>query len=145
MIKLKEITRTNYITCCNLKVSKEQENFVAPNVWSLAKSKYEPECIPLAIYKNDDMVGFIMYCIDVDDGHYWIYRMMIDERYQRKGYAYEAMRQLINIITADKAHDRIYIDCVQKNIEAQNLYAKLGFVRTDDYIEKDCVFMRFDY
>ena len=141
MVSLREITRKNYKTCLNLHVSKG----VAPNTWSLAQSKYEPECIPLAIYNDDVMVGFLMYCIAPEDNEYWIYRLMIDEKYQRNGYAYEAMKQLLNIITADKSHNKIYIDTGHDNIEALNLYEKLGFVRTNDYIEKDCVFLRFDY
>ena len=141
MVTLQEITRENYKTCLNLNVSKG----VAPNTWSLAQSKYETECIPLAIYNDDVMVGFLMYCISPEDNEYWIYRLMVDEKYQRKGYAYEAMQQLLEIITADKTHSKIYLDTGHDNIEALNLYEKLGFIRTDDYIEKDVVFMRFDY
>jgi len=144
MIELKEITRENYRACCNLKVKKKQEKFVASNTWSLAQSKYQPECIPLAIYNNNDMVGFLMYCIDADDGQYWIYRLMIDRRYQRKGYAYEAMKQLLQMITADKTRSKIYIDCKHKNIEAQKLYGKLGFTRTDEIDDQE-VYMRLDY
>ena len=47
MITLREITRENYIACLLLKVKTEQENFVATNAISLAKAKYEPECIPI--------------------------------------------------------------------------------------------------
>ena len=141
MVSLQEITRDNYIMCLNLSVSKG----VAPNTWSLAQSKYETECIPLAIYNDEIMVGFLMYCIAPEDGEYWLYRLMIDEKYQRHGYAYEAMQALLRIITADKTHNKIYLDTGHDNIEAINLYEKLGFIRTDDYIEKDIVFMRFDY
>ena len=144
MIELREITRENYKTCGNLRVKKKQEKFVAPNTWSLLQANYEPECIPLAIYHRDDMVGFLMYCIDADDGQYWIYRLMIDRRHQRKGYAHEAMKQLLQIIMADKTRNKIYIDCKHKNIEAQKLYGKLGFVCTDE-IDDQAVYMRLDY
>ena len=147
MITLREITRDNYVTCLNLKVSKEQESFVAPNTWSLAQSKYETECIPLAIYKDDEMVGFLLYCIADFDNNYWIYRLMIDEKYQRKGYAYQAMLKLLEIITADKNHNKIYIDHHPDNIEANKLYSKLGFKKTDEFAKVDDfnIFMRYDY
>ena len=144
MIELREITRENYRTCCNLKVRNDQLNLVAPNTFSLVQSKYEPECIPLAIYNNDEMVGFLMYCINAEVGQYWIYRLMIDECYQRKGYAHEAMRQLIQTITTDRTHNKIYIDTRHDNIVAQSLYEKLGFVRTDEFDEQE-VYMRLDY
>ena len=141
MVTLQEITRENYQLCINLKADKG----VAPNVYSLAQSKYEPECIPLAIYNDDVMVGFLMYCISAEESEYWVYRLMIDEKYQRRGYAYEAMQILLKIITTDKTHNKIYIDTGHDNIAALNLYEKLGFIRTDEWVEKDCVFMRFDY
>ena len=118
MVSLREITRENWKMCCQMSVKQEQENFVAPNMLSLAQSKYEPECLPLAIYNDEDMVGFLMYCIDADDGNYWIYRLMIDARHQRRGYAHEAMKQLLDSITADKTHDRVYIDCRHANTAA---------------------------
>jgi len=144
LVRLREITRDNYKNCCLMKVKKEQESFVATNSFSLAQSKYEPECIPLAIYNDEDMVGFLMYCIDVNDGNYWIYRLMIDENHQRQGYAYEAMTMLLRVIAADKSHDKVYIDCRHDNIAAQELYKKLGFKQTDEFDEQE-VYMRLDY
>jgi ribosomal protein S18 acetylase RimI-like enzyme len=41
------------------------------------------------------MVGFVMYGIDADDDNYWIYRLMIDARHQRKGYGRAAMTELL--------------------------------------------------
>ncbi len=58
---LREITRENWLQCVRLKVAPEQEPFVAPNGVSLAQSKYEPEWVPLALYDDDEMVGFVMY------------------------------------------------------------------------------------
>ena len=144
MIELREITRDNYKQCVNLRVSDNQQNFVASNVFSLTQAKYEPECIPLAIYTDDEMVGFVMYCVDIDDDNYWIYRLMIEEKHQRKGYAFDAMMQVIDIIKQDKTRHKIYIDCKHENIAAQELYAKLGFVRTDEIDDLE-VYMRLDY
>ena len=144
MVSLRDITKENWKKCCQLKVEKEQENFVATNAWSLAQSKFQPECIPLAIYHDEDMVGFLMYCIDADDGEYWVYPLMIDRQHQRRGYAFEAMKFLLNIITADKSHNKVYIDCRHDNLGAQILYEKLGFKRTDEFDDQD-VYMRLDY
>ena len=141
MVTLQEITRDNYKECLNLNVKKG----VAPNTWSLAQSKYETECNPLAIYNDDVMVGFLMYCISPEDNEYWIYRLMVDEKYQRQGYAYEAMKKLLKVITTDKTRNKIYLDTGDDNVEALNLYQKLGFIKTDDYIEKSVIFMRYDY
>ena len=95
MITLRNITKENFWEIIELKVSEPQKELVTSNAVSIAQSKIQPECIPLGIYEDEEAFGFIMYCIDTDDGEYWIYRLMIDERYQRRGYAKEAMTLLI--------------------------------------------------
>lgn len=144
MVTLREITRENFWDCINLKVGEDQKGFVASNAVSLAQSKYQPECIPLAIYNDDVMVGFVMYCIDADDHNYWIYRMMIDQAHQRKGYGEEAMRLVIAEISKDASRSSIYLDCKHENAAAQRLYAKVGFVKTDGMDDQE-VYMRLDY
>lgn len=64
----KEITKENFWDCIELSVAKEQVDFVTSNAVSIAQSKVQQECIPLAVYVNEIMVGFVMYCIDEDDG-----------------------------------------------------------------------------
>ncbi len=90
MITLKEITRDNFWDCISLEVVPEQVDFVTSNAVSIAQSKVQPECIPMAVYDDDLMVGFVMYCIDEDDSEFWIYRMMIDKNHQSKGYGKKA-------------------------------------------------------
>ena len=70
MVTLSELNRYNYRKVLNLSVSDEQKDFVASNVFSMAQAKVQPECIPLAIYLGDELVGFVMYCIDIDDNEY---------------------------------------------------------------------------
>lgn len=144
MITLREITRDNYKECCQLTLKKEQQKLVAPNAFSLAQSKYEPENIPLAICHEEEMVGFLMYCINADVGAYWINRLMVDEKYQRRGYARKAMAELLKTITSDTAHGKVYIDTRHDNSAAQRLYEQLGFARTDEFGDQE-VYMRLDY
>ena len=84
MILLKEITRENFWDAVSIEVAPEQIEFVTSNAVSIAQSEVQPECIPLAAYDDDLMVGFLMYYIDEDDGEYWIYRMMVDKNYQSR-------------------------------------------------------------
>ncbi len=127
MIQLREITRENFWDCIELSVNEDQNGFVTSNAVSIAQSKVQPECIPLAVYDDDLMVGFVMYCIDEDDGEYWIYRMMIDKRYQSKGYGKKAMSKLLEIIKEDKTHNRIFLGVHKESTYAVKLYRSLGF------------------
>jgi diamine N-acetyltransferase len=127
LIQLREITRENFWDCIELSVNEDQNGFVTSNAVSIAQSKVQPECIPLAVYDDDLMVGFVMYCIDEDDGEYWIYRMMIDKRYQSKGYGKKAMSKLLEIIKEDKTHNRIFLGVHKESTYAVKLYRSLGF------------------
>lgn len=123
----KEVTRENFWECVELSVTEEQAGFLVSNAVSIAQSKVQSECIPLAVYDDELMVGFVMYCIDEDDGEYWIYRLMIDKRYQAKGYGKEAMKKLIEIIKEDKAHNKIFLGVHKESTYAVKLYKSFGF------------------
>ena len=135
MVELKEITLANIWDVVDLKVNDNQKKFVADNAVSIAQSKVQPECIPLAIYGDNILVGFLMYCIDrsiYKDNEYWIYRLMIDEKYQGKGYRKKAMEIIIDKIKEDKTHNRIMTSFEPENIIAKKLYQKLGFELTGE-------------
>lgn len=129
MVRLAEIDRYNYLSILDLSVSEEQQGFVAGNMYSLAQAYAQPECIPLALYAENRPVGFVMYCLDQDDHQYWIYRLMIDQRFQGCGYGREAMLLLLDRIrsAADEDHRCVYISFEPQNKIARRLYESLGF------------------
>jgi diamine N-acetyltransferase len=143
MITLKEITRDNFWDCVSLEVAPEQSDFVASNAVSIAQSKVQPECIPLAVYDDDLIVGFVMYCIDADDSEYWIYRVMIDKTHQSKGYGKKAMKLLLEKIKEDKSHNKIFLG-VHKESFAANLYKSFGFEFNGQVFGSEHI-MRLDY
>ncbi|AND42859.1 MULTISPECIES: GNAT family N-acetyltransferase [Cytobacillus] len=140
MIEFKEIDRHNFLDVIDLRVAEEQKSFVAPNVFSLAQAKAFPECICLAIYQDDVLVGFTMYCMDSDDKEYWIYRLMIDAKHQSKGYGKEAMEKLIERIKQDQEHKVIYLSFEPENNLAKGLYEKLGFEADGRIIDGEIVY-----
>lgn len=128
MITLREIDRHNFDQVIELSVTEEQRKFVASNMYSLAQAKAYPECIPLALYHEEDLVGFVMYCMDEDDKEYWIYRLMIDKKYQRLGYGRQALECVLTRLKADKQHNKVYISFEPENVAAKTLYETLGFI-----------------
>lgn len=133
-ISLKELTLENWYECTELSVTEEQKKvFTFPVVYWIAESKYVPEFEPLAIYCDEEIIGFIVYCSSPDnEGNYWIPALMIDARYQRRGYAKEAMLQLIQYMKLHLNPQRIMIGHRPENMIAGNLYESLGFVRVSD-------------
>jgi diamine N-acetyltransferase len=136
MVQLKEITMENFFEVISLEVGEDQ-NFVASNVISIAQSKVDPSMIPLAIYNDQTAVGFLMYGIDPSDNIYWIIRLMVDERYQKKGYGKKAMDIIIDKIKEDKNYNKIVVSTNQRNTLGIEFYKKLGFKSTGKIIDEE--------
>ncbi|NLN46791.1 MAG: GNAT family N-acetyltransferase [Clostridiaceae bacterium] len=124
---LRPIDADNFWDIIGLEVADGQQDYVLSNAVSIAQARVQPECVPLAIYNGNTPVGFVMYCLDRDDGEYWIYRLMIDQEHQRKGLAKTAMRHVLREIALDRARDKVYLGVRQDNDNAVELYHKLGF------------------
>lgn len=127
MIQFKDVTTDNFWDCISLEVLKEQSEFVTTNAVSIAQSKVQEECITKVVYDDDTMVGFLMYCIDADDGEYWIYRMMIDHKFQSKGYGHKTLELLLDNIKKDTSKNKIYLGVHKESIPAVKLYKRFGF------------------
>jgi diamine N-acetyltransferase len=138
-LSLREITAENWRECVRLKTSKDQERFVAPNVYSLAQSKYEPYCRPTGIYDDETMVGFVMYAQDPDDQQYWIYRFMIGEAYQGRGYGRAGMLAIIKLLQENYNITELALSYEPDNIVAENLYLSLGFEKTGEVVQDEVV------
>lgn len=128
-VKLQPVTKENWVQCIKLKLAPEQEGLVAPNVVSIAESKFEPHYEPRAIYRNDQVVGFLMYSPEVETDEkdlYWLFRFMIDTKYQRQGIGRAALGLAINEISQNNC-SKINILYSPKNTIAAKLYASFGF------------------
>ena len=127
-VSLREVTAENWYDCCQLSVKEEQDRFVEPNAVSIAQSKYEPTLRLRAVYLRQDLVGFSMYNTEPEElGGHWIYRLMIDKRYQRKGIAKDVMRLIIDEMATSLDCKRIVAGYKPDNTAAGALYTSLGF------------------
>ena len=140
-IEIKPVTADNFQECINLKVNDEQSDFCASNLYSIAESKVEPLAIPVCIYADEQMVGFILYGSEnSENGMYMIIdRFMIDKRFQGKGYGKAALAELIKIIKKDYDFKEIFLSCDPKNNIAEKLYSSLGFKKTGEYSDGECM------
>lgn len=133
MLTLKPITKDNWEDAIQLKVKEEQKNFVASNLYSIAEVQFLDQFTACGIYAGNQMVGFAMYGIDSEDKNYWIYRLMIDERHQGKGYGSAAVKLVIEEI---KSMNTIGIPLImigydKENEGARAAYKKAGFIETE--------------
>jgi diamine N-acetyltransferase len=127
-IRIEPLDPDNWEEAANLTLKPDQIGFIAPNVASIAESRFHPELQPCAIYAGPTMIGFCMYARSDHDRQYWIYRFMIDQRYQRQGLGLRALTRLIGVIGALPNAPEINIAYDDHNEPARQLYRRAGFV-----------------
>ncbi|MCL2376750.1 MAG: GNAT family N-acetyltransferase [Defluviitaleaceae bacterium] len=132
-IEFREIDKTNFGECVNLKVGKDQEDFVASNSWSLLQAAYEPNIYPLGIYKDDKMVGFILYDFDYELLSWCMSRFMIDKDHQNQGIGARALEKFIEMIVNKHGVKRLYTSANVANDGAIALYEKFGFKKGEPF------------
>lgn len=128
-VTFRELTKMNFKECINLKV-RDDQRFVASNLYSIAQSKIEPEYIPLAIYNDETLVGFIMYTLDLEKRELYLCRLMIDAQYQGKGYGKESLDLIKSIATETPGIDKIELSTKPDNHHGIKVYEKAGFKDT---------------
>ena len=99
-VTLREITKETVREILDLKVAPAQDNLVAPNAVSIAEAYFEEKSWFRAIYANETPVGFVMTAEDHDRPFFYLWRYMIDAKYQGKGYGAKALNLLIERIKA---------------------------------------------
>lgn len=129
-VTLQEIDRENFRQCVKLEVNEDQRGFVAPNVFSIAQSKVEPAFDVQAVYDGEEMVGFVMYGWDEEEGCHSLARLMVDRHHQGKGYGRAATEAVIERLRAEPGCKQIVLSVNPANANARALYESLGFVKT---------------
>ena len=131
MIKLDEITADNLEVVLKLKVSKEQENLVSTTAYSLAQAYvYRENAYPFAIYADDTLVGFIMFGFYELRNQYTLWKFLIDEKYQNKGYGKMALALGIEYMKKQYDIKEMYTGVAIDNDVAERLYHSVGFQLT---------------
>ena len=148
MIRLEKINAQNIWSILKLKVSDDQANFVASNDLSIIEAYIaitsNGHAFPFGIFDDNIPVGFLMIGYDVDEsfdnppqiayGNYSIWRLMIDERFQNKGYGKETIKLAIDFVRTfpcGKA-EYCYLSYDSDNKMAKNLYSQFGFVENGE-------------
>ena len=134
-LSLREITGDNYFQVLELKISPEQEaaKFVSPVVRSLADAWYyrdEGITYPKAIYAKEDLVGFIMYDLDPEEQHVFVWRFLIDQAFQGKGYGRQTIETVLAMAKEQAKITKVVADYVDGNEPMKKILLDLGFEET---------------
>ena len=151
-IHLEKLTWDTVDAVLKLRVSKEQKGFVAPNSDSIidayfALTEEGKNVFPFGIYNGKKAVGFLMigyHCawrenFDFAKNSYYIWRFMIDKRYQGNGYGREALRRAVDFVRTAPCGKAEYcwLSYEPENTVARALYLSEGFEERPELCGED--------
>lgn len=147
-MKLEKVNSKNVWEILKLKVSDKQKNFVATNTESIIEAYTTITsggvAYPFGIYEDGEPIGFLMIGYGIDEewknppeiakNNYSLWRLMIDEKYQGRGYGRKAIQLALDFIKTwpNGKSEYCYLSYEPENILAKNLYTSFGFVETGD-------------
>lgn len=148
MVHLEKVNGENIWDILKLSVSESQKNFVASNEISILEAyaaiASNGYAFLFGVFDGDAPVGFVMVGYDKDDcwkdapaiaeGNYNLWRLMIDENCQNRGYGRQAVELALNFIRTypcGKANF-CWLSYEPENTVAKSLYASFGFVETGE-------------
>lgn len=144
-VTLRPITKETLRPILRLKVAPEQEHFVASNAVSIAQAYFDQEIAWFrAVYADETPVGFLMLEDDVANQKYFLWRFMIDARYQGSGFGKRAIDLLVEHVKTRPGAQALFVSCVPGEGSPCPFYERLGFVPTGEVDEGEIV-MRLDF
>ena len=140
-VHLREITDANRGAVEALRVTERQNDFVAGVAASIQEAARTPEGAPWyrAVYAADEPVGFVMLSWNVTPspgirGPWFLWRLLIDERHQGKGYGAATVALIVELLRAEGATE-LLTSCNPAADGPQPFYRGLGFIPTGEYDE----------
>ncbi len=148
MLHLERINGSNVWDILKLTVSESQKNYVAANDISIIEAYTaiagNGYAFPFGIYDDEKPVGFLMIGFDVDDywtdapeiarGNYNLWRLMIDQAWQNRGYGKKAVQLALDFIKSMPCGKAEYcwLSYEPENEAARQLYQSFGFAETGE-------------
>jgi diamine N-acetyltransferase len=139
VVSLREVTAETVGAICNLKVASEQEQFVAPNAFSIAQAHFDQLAWFRAIYADETPVGFIMLSDNPQAPEYFLWRLMIAAEYQGQGFGRRAIALLIDYVRTRPGAPQLLVSYHPGEGSPRGFYRKLGFEETGEMEEGEVV------
>lgn len=148
-VTLREVTETNVRVVCQLDVTDEQRNLVAPNAVSIAQAHCSPFAWFRAVYADEMPVGFIMLYdptlaparpnMAAAPDEIYVWRFMIDHRNQGMRFGERAFALAIEHAKSRPGIKRMSLSFVPVPGNAEPMYQRFGFARTGEVDDGEVV------
>lgn len=132
------ITADNVRAVCALSVSGAQERFVTSAAVSLAEASVYPHAWCRAVYaERDGLVGFVMLHDTQDEPGYMLWRLLVDQRFQGRGYGRSAVHTVAAYVRTRPGARVLKVGARRGEGSPRAFYESLGFTTTGEVIGGD--------
>jgi len=138
-MELREVTAETVREVCALQVAPDQRRFVAPNAVSLAEASFAPRAWPRAIVADDVPVGFAMLSLDETEHEHYLWRFMIADGFQGRGYGRAAIVLLADHVRGLPGASHLVTSWVPGPGSPEGFYLGLGFEPTGEVDDGEVV------
>ncbi|KAG6038229.1 hypothetical protein E4U41_004422 [Claviceps citrina] len=135
-LTLREITADNWRAVTRLRPLETQQGNLASNTMSMLETHYSEDAWMRALYADDTLVGFLMMAIWDPTEAYYIWRFMIDRRYQGLGFGRAGVQLAVAHVREHHPQAKV-LGCMSTPPEGKHdvaaeqspygFYLKLGF------------------
>ena len=140
-VVLRPLTEENRPALEALRVATAQRAFVSSVTDSLAEAERYADANPLVfgLYDRETPVGFVMIADEVDDPDYiahFLWKLLIDERFQRRGFGTAAL-DLVAAYFRSKGAPTMWTSTGEGEGNPIPFYERYGFVRDGVHEDDD--------
>ena len=144
MVSLKLLSDSNRAEAEALSVSPSQERFVSDVAQSLREAAEHPDAQPIyrVVYDDDIPVGFVMIADEVLSPEYvrhYLWKLLIDERYQGKGFGTDVLDLLVEYFRARPGVEVLTTSAGLGEGSPIPFYERYGFKRTGEVEDGEVV------
>jgi diamine N-acetyltransferase len=147
IVSLRPINDSNREAVEALRVSPAQEQFVSGVTESLLEAAAEPDgrALSWGVYADETPVGFVMISDEVGSAEYiahYLWKLLIDERYQRHGYGTETLDRIVAYFRGRPGVEVLWTSAGQGDGSPITFYERYGFEQTGEIVFDDEVLLR---
>jgi diamine N-acetyltransferase len=141
-VRLEPLTPENVRAVCELRVAPAQEVFVEPNAVSIAEAYVHEQAWCRAVYAGAELVGFVMLFDAASGPGYMLWRLMIDARFQGRGFGREVVERVADHVRGRPGATRLKVSVHVGDGGPAPFYESLGFTATGELSGDQPVYAR---
>ncbi|HFH9999585.1 TPA: GNAT family N-acetyltransferase [Streptococcus suis] len=130
MIRLELVNKDNFDQVLDLEVAPKDQRRVASVEYSLAQAwlyRDSEDLFPYAVKSGQLTVGFLLLSYQPMENSYYIWRLLIDQKYQNQRFGKEVIRQVLQRARDDQQCHKVTVNYVIGNHKMRYILEKFGF------------------